>query len=66
MAPATNHNKRFGKVILNVAAETVNFHFPYYKPIGTIRWHRNQSYPNAIKNTVYIEANVISMYAYPQ
>ena len=31
--------------------------------MGTISWHRNQSsYPMGIKNTIYVEANVLGMY----
>ena len=48
-------------------AETVNFQFSHYKSIksmGTISCHSNQSsYPPGIKNTTFVEANVLSMYA---
>ena len=45
-------------------AETVNFHFSHYKSIGIISCHRNQSsYPTRIKNTTFIQATVLSMYA---
>ena len=41
-------------------AETANFHFSHYKSMGTISCHSNQSsYPTGIKNTTYIEANVL-------
>ena len=51
--------------ISSETAETVNFHFSHYKSMGTICGHSNQSsYPTEIKkNTTYIEANVLSMYA---
>ena len=50
--------------ISSETAETVNFHFSHYKSMGTISCHSNQSsYPTGIKNTTYIEANVLSMYA---
>ena len=50
--------------ISSETAETVNFHFSDYKSMGTISCHSNQSsYPTKIKNTTYIEANVLSMYA---
>ena len=50
--------------IPNDLAEIVNFHFSHYKSIGTISCHSNQSsYPTEIKNTTYVEANVLSMYA---
>ena len=44
-------------------AEMVNFHFSHYKPMGTISCHSNQSsYPTGIKNTTFVEANVLSIY----
>ena len=50
--------------ISNETAETVNFHFSHYKSMGTISCHSNQSsYPTGIKNTIYVEANVINMYS---
>ena len=50
--------------IPNDLAEIVNFHFSYYKSMGTISCHSNQSsYTTGIKNTTYVEANVLSMYA---
>ena len=50
--------------IPNNLAEIVNFHFSHYKSMGTISCHSNQSsYPTGIKNTIYVEANVLSMYA---
>ena len=50
--------------ISSETADTVNFHFSHYKSMGTISCHSNQSsYPTGIKNTTYIEANVLSMYA---
>ena len=51
-------------IISNETAETVNFHFSHYKSMGTISCHSNQSsYRTGIKNIIYVEANVISMYA---
>ena len=48
----------------NDLAEIVNFYFSHYKSMGTISCHSNQSsYPTGIKNTIYVEANVLSMYA---
>ena len=50
--------------IPNDLAEIVNFHFSHYKSMRTISCHSNQSsYPTGIKNTTYVEANVLSMYA---
>ena len=61
-------NKHFcKKKIQNIPNETekiVNFLFSNYKYMGTISFHSNQSsYPTGIKNTIYVEANVLSMYA---
>ena len=60
-------NKYFCKKISNIPndlAEIVNFHFSHYKSMGTISCHSNQSsYPTGIKNTTYVEATVLSMYA---
>ena len=45
-------------------ADIVNFHFSHYKSMGTISCYSNQSsYPTGIKNTTYVETNVLSMYA---
>ena len=50
--------------IPNDLAEIVNFNFSHYKSMGTISCHSNQgSYPTGMKNTTYVEANVLSMYA---
>ena len=58
-------NKYFCKKnIPNDLAEIVNFHFSHYKSMGTISCHSNQSsYMTRIKNTIYVEDNVLSMYA---
>ena len=49
--------------IPNNLAEIVSFDFSHYKSMGT-SFHRNQSsYPMGIKNTTYVEASVLSMYA---
>ena len=50
--------------ISSETAETVNFQFSHYKSMETISCHSNQSsYPTATKNTTFVEANVLSMYA---
>ena len=50
--------------ISSETAETVNFLFSHYKPMGTINCYSNQSYYlTGIKNTTFVEANVLSMYA---
>ena len=60
-------NKYFCKKKSNIPndlAEIVNFHFSHYKSMGTISCHSNHSsYPTRIKNTTYVEAYVLSMYA---
>ena len=60
-------NKHFCKKIQNIPNEKekiVNFLFSHYKSMGTISCHSNQSsYPTGIKNTTYVEANVLTMYA---
>ena len=60
-------NKYFCKKnsnILNDLAEIVDFHFSHYKSMGTISCHSNQSsYPTGMKNTTFVENNVLSMYA---
>ena len=56
--------KKKNSNIPNDLADIVNFHFSHYKSMGTISCHSNQSsYPTGIKNTTYVEANVLSMYA---
>ena len=50
--------------ISSETAETVNFHSSHYKSMGTISYDSNQSsYSTRIKNTTFVEANVLSMYA---
>ena len=50
--------------ISSETAETVNFQFSHYKSMGTISCHSNQSsYPTGIKNTTFVEANVLNMNA---
>ena len=50
--------------IPNDLAEIVNFHCFHYKPMGAICCQINQSsYPTGMKNTSYVEANVLSMFA---
>ena len=59
-------NKYFCKKNSNIPddlAEIVNVHFSHYKSMGTISCHSNQSSYPTIKNTTYVEANVLSMYA---
>ena len=56
--------KKKNSNIPNDLAEIVNFHFSHYKSMGTISCHSNQSsYSIGIKNTTFVEANVLSMYA---
>ena len=50
--------------ISSETAETDNFQFSHYKSMGPISCHSNQSsYPTGMKNTNFVEANVLSMYA---
>ena len=61
-------NKHICDFFSNISSETaesVNFHFSHYKSIYIyISCHGNQSsFPTGIKNTSYIGANVLSMYA---
>ena len=58
-------NKHFCKKknqnIPNETEKIVNFLFSHYKSMGTISCHSNQSsYPTGIKNTTFVEANVLS------
>ena len=47
--------------IPNDLAEIVNFHFSHYKSMGTTSCNSNKSsYPTEIKNTPYVQANVIT------
>ena len=60
-------NKHISEKNSNISsetAETVNFHFSHYKSMGTISCYSNQnSFPTRIKNTTFVEANVLSLYA---
>ena len=60
-------NKHSCKKNSNIANETekiVHFLFSHYKSMGTISCNSNQSsYPTGIKNTTFVEANILSMYA---
>ena len=50
--------------ISSETAEFINFQFSQCKSMGTISCHSNQSsYPTGIKNTTFVEANFLSMYA---
>ena len=50
--------------IPNETEKIVNFLFSHYKSMEIISCHSNQSsYPTGIKNTTFVEANVLSMYA---
>ena len=52
------------KLRLRGGIKIVNFLFSHYKSMGTISCHSNQSsYLTGIKNTTFVEANVLSMYA---
>ena len=50
--------------ISSETAETVKFQFSHYKSMGNISCHSNHSsYQTRIKNTNFVEAKVLSMYA---
>ena len=41
-----------------------NFHFSHYKSMETLSCHSNEStWATTIKNIIYVEANVMNMYA---
>ena len=78
MAPATKqlsdldkrHMKHGGLLNKHICEKkiqvslTVNFRFSHNKSMGTLIYYSNQSYyPTRIKNTIYVEINVLSMYA---
>ena len=45
-------------------ADVSNFHFSHYKSMESISCHSNQSsYPIGIKNTTFVESNVLCKYA---
>ena len=61
-------NKHFCKNKFKISPieteKNVNTHFNHYKSMENISCHSNQSsYPTGIKNIIYVEANVLSMYA---
>ena len=50
--------------IFPMRQQKLSISFFSHKSMGTISCHSNQSsYPTIIKNTTYVEANVLSMYA---
>ena len=55
------------KVCQNICSNTeinANFHFSYYKSMENLSCHSNQSaWVTAIRNNVFVEANVMNMYA---
>ena len=58
VAMATNQN------ICSNTEINANFHFSHYKSMETLSCHSNEStWAMAIKNIIYVEANVMNMYA---
>ena len=60
--------KHFYKIFLqNICSNTeinANFHFFHYKSMETLSFHSNEStWAMTIKNILYVEANVMNMYA---
>ena len=52
------------KIKFYETVEISNFLFSHYKSIETISCHSNQiSYPTGIKNTTFVEGNVLCKYA---
>ena len=52
------------KIKFYETVEISNFHFSHYKSIETISCHSNQSsHPPGIKNTTFVEGNVLCKYA---
>ena len=53
--------KHFSKTFVKINA---NFHFSHYKCMETLSCHSNEStWATIIKNTIYVEANVVNIYA---
>ena len=59
--------KTFCKYFQNICSNTeinANFHFSHYKSMEILSCHSNEStWATTIKNIVYVEANVMNMYA---
>ena len=59
--------KHFCKTFFKISAVTeinANFHFSHYKSTGTLSCHTNEStWATTMKNIIYVEANVMNMYA---
>ena len=56
--------KTFIKNINSEIAIKVNFPLSHYKPMETLSCHRNEStQPTAIKNTIFVEANLTNISA---
>ena len=61
---STNISVKKNSIIPYDAVEISNFHFSHYKSIETISCHSNQSsHPPEIKNTTFVEGNVLCKYA---
>ena len=59
-----NISVKLNSIIPYETVEISNFHFSHYESIETISCHSNQSsYPTGIKNTIFVEGNVICKYA---
>ena len=55
---------KINSIIPYETVEISNFNFSHYKFIETISCHSNQSsYPTGIKNTTFVEGNVLCKYA---
>ena len=61
---STNISLEIKFYYLYETVEISNFHFSHYKSIETISCHSNQSsHPPGIKNTTFVEGNVLCKYA---
>ena len=54
----------FCQNIYNNTEINANFHFSHYKSMEILRCHSNEStWATTIKNVIYVEANVMNIYA---
>ena len=59
-----NISVKINSIIPYETVEISNFLFSHYKSIETISCNSNQSsYPTEIKNTIFVEGNVLGKYA---
>ena len=62
--PQKHFCKTFFQNICNNTEINANFHFSHYKSMETLSCHSNEStWAITIKNVIYVEADVMNMYA---